>query len=325
MKSATHRLTVTCGLTIFAFSGRIVCGQTDSLLRFNWQAGRRYVMSLETSKQIVIPNLPPDANKGEENEKRQFSIVALKKAQQPGCELNVECLSTKYDKGGDGSFSFDSRNDPKKDAGIPIAAMFTGIKLHYLLDADQKVLRVNGTDELVRKILDHNPSLKNDLSTPFVTRAQFGTNTLSELLQEFMVVGLPRKNLKVGDRWTCRTEHSSDATIVEIQFTFAALEEHLDHHCARIGIDGDIKGSSNRGDLPAGWPADFPLPKVHGHINGNLWLDTNLAMLIERTTVEERQTTIEMPTGNTGKDTSSPMTVNEKRTVTSKLIKIEDN
>jgi ABC-type phosphate transport system auxiliary subunit len=52
-------------------------------------------------------------------------------------------------------------------------------------------------------------------------------------------------------------------------------------------------------------------------------LDKKLDMLVERTTVEEVQTEIEVPTAD-GKERSMPMTSNEKNTVTTKLIKVED-
>jgi len=170
---------------------------------------------------------------------------------------------------------------------------------------------VDGTEELAGKMLAHDPDLKDDLSTPYLKEGNFGTNALTELLQEIMVAGLPGKNLKVGDQWTYRTEHRTDLTVIELKFTYAGLEKHLGHDCARIEIDGNVTSSTNRGDLPP----EMPIPKVHGQVTGSLWLDIKLEMLVERTTVEERQTVMQAP---------GPMTFSEKRTVTTKLIKVED-
>jgi len=316
-------VTFILGFLVFAFSIRVVCAAEGSLLGFRWQAGKRYVMSLETSKGLSIKNLPPEADHAVEHEKREFSIVAGESGQTKGFELAVECLSIKYGLNGDISYTLDSSTDPKKDAGIPIAAdkrAFLGTKLKYVLAPDLKVVQVTGTDELVKKMLVHDPDLKGDTSTPFLTEAQLGTNALTELLQELIVAGLPGKYLNVGDHWTYRTEQRKESAVVEFKFTFAASERHLGHDCARIEIDGDIKSSSNRGNLPS----EIPLPKVHGQVKGNLWLDKKLDMLVERTTVEEIQTEIEMPTAD-GKERSMPMTSNEKYTVTTKLIKVEDN
>ena len=316
-----------CGLVLFAFPDRLVCAEQESLLRFNWQAGKRYTVSLETSKQSVMENLPPGANKGGENERRVFAISVLKAGQKEGHELVVECLSTKLEIleiNGESAYSFDSTTDPKKDVGIPIAAMsraFIGTKIKYLLDSGDKVLRVEGTDELARKMVAHDPGLERDTSTPFLTEAKFGTNALTELLQELMVVGLPKKNLKVGDQWTYPAEHKVELTVIESKFTFAGLEKHLERDCARIGIEGEVKSNSDRGKLPPG----IPIPKVHGQIKGNLWLDTTLEMLVERTTVEETTTATDMPVVH-GKD-GQTMTIkmNQTKTVTCRLIKVEDN
>ena len=315
-----------CGLIFFAFPDRLVCAEQESLLRFNWQAGKRYTMSLETSKQLVMENLAPGANKSGENEKREFAVSVLKAGPKEGCELVMECLSTttKSESNGKVAYSFDSTTDPKKDVGIPIAAMsraFIGTKIKYLLDSDCKVLRVDGTDELVSKMVAHDPGLKGDTSTPFLKEAKFGTNALIELLQELMVVGLPKKNLKVGDQWTYPTEHKVELAVVESKFSFASLENHLGRDCARIGIDGAIKSSSDRGTLPPG----IPMPKVQGQIKGNLWLDTKLEMLVERVTVEETTTAMDMPAVHGKEGETFAIKANQKKTVTYRLLKVEDN
>ena len=313
------------GLILFALSAQLVSAEPESLLQFRWQGGKRYTMSLETSKQLVMENLPPSANKGAVNEKREFTITVLKASPKQGCELVLECLSTRFETKGDAAYSFNSSTDPAKDVGIPYAAekrAFIGTKITYVLDAEDKVLRVDGTDELVRKMLAHDPSLKNDLSTPFLTQAKFGTNALTELLQQFTVGALPKNNTKVGEQWTNLTEQQAELTVVESKFTLAGRETHLGHDCVKIGITGDIKNGTSRGDL---LPSGIPIPKVQGQIKGSLWLDTKLEMVVERTTVEETKTVFDMPKVHAKEGETMSMSMSQKKTVTVRLIKVEDN
>ena len=264
------------GCLLLAWLNPAAGAEGESALRFHWQASKRYTVSLETSKQLVMEmeNLPPGANKSGANEKREFTVSVLKAGPKEGCELVMECLSTttKSESNGKVAYSFDSTTDPKMDVGIPVAAMsraFIGTKIKYLLGSDYKVLRVDGTDELVSKMVAHDPGLKGDTSTPFLTEAKFGTDALTELLQELMVVGLPKQRLKAGDQWTYPTEHKNELTVGESKFTFAGLEKHLGRDCAKIGIDGAIKSSSDRGKFPP----RIRIPKVHGQIKGNLsWI-----------------------------------------------------
>jgi hypothetical protein len=97
----------------------MVCAEDGPALRYDWQTGKRYVMSVETSKQMVASNLPSEANHGGETEKREFSFVSRKRGQQAGCELEAECLSVKYDMSGDSSYSLDSSTDQKKMPEFP--------------------------------------------------------------------------------------------------------------------------------------------------------------------------------------------------------------
>lgn len=320
-----------CGLILFGLPSHLVGAEGEAELRFNWQAGKRYTMSLATSNETImemsVENVPPMSQKTVFDEKNEFTISVLKAAPKEGYELVVECLSTKLtdvkfkDESVFSTYAFDSTTDPKRDVGIPIAAWnraFIGTKIKYLLSSDFHVLRVDGTDELASKMMAHDPSLKKDIGSPMLVEARFGTNALEELLQNLMVVGMPKKNLKVGDQWTNLKENKKQLTVIESKFTFAGLENHLSRDCTHIVIEGGIKSSSDRGKLPPG----IAIPETQGHIKGNLWLDTRLEMLVERTTVEETVMAWDMPVH--GGETV-PTKINQRKTVTCRLIKVEDN
>jgi hypothetical protein len=321
-----------CVLILLGLPNRLVCAEGEAELRFNWQVGKRYTMSLLTSNhnvlQTFVPDVPTILEKTVFDEKSDFTISVLKAAPKKGCELVVEYLSTKltevkYKNGSVvGTNAFDSTADPKKDVGIPVAAWnraFIGTKIKYLLDSDYHVLHVDGIDELSSKMMAHAPSLKKDISTPIMAEARFGTNALEELLQKLMVVGMPKKYLKAGDQWTYRTESNRGLTVIESQFTFAGLENHLSRDCAHVVIEGQIKSSSDRGKLPPG----MAIPKVQGQVKGNLWLDTRLEIIVERTIMEESVTVWDMPLLHG--DETVPTKRNQKKTVTCRLIKVEDN
>lgn len=326
-KPTAERLSIVtacfCVLILFTLPNRLVSAERQSLLQFNWQAGKRYTVALETSKKLVLENLPPGANKSGENEKSVFTISVLKAGPRENCELVVECLSTKSELNGESTYSFDSTTDPKKDVGIPIAALkraLIGTKIKYLLDSEYRVLHVDGTDELLSKMIAHDPALRGDTSTPFLTEAKFGTNALGDLLQEFMVLGLPKKTLKVGDQWSDATQHRTEQTVAESRFTFAGLERHLNRDCVRIEIDGKIENSA-KVKVPSG----TPIPSIHGRVKGNLWLDTKLEMLVERTIVEDTTTAMKMPVVHGEEGETVPMTMKQQKTVVCRLMKVEDN
>jgi hypothetical protein len=317
-----------CGLILWALPSRLVCAEGEAELRFNWQAGKRYTMSLATSNQMVMEvamdNVPPIPQKAVADEKREFTISVLKASPKEGYELVVEGLSTKLEHNGGAkhnTYSFDTTTDPKKDVGVPLAAWnraFIGTKIKYQVDSDFKVLHVEGKEELVGKAMAHGPALKKDTGTPLLIESQYGTNALVDLLQKLMVVGLPKNSLKVGDQWTYSREDKRERSVVESKFTFAGLENHLGRHCARIGIEAQIKSSSDQGMLAPG----IPYPKVHGQVKGDLWLDMKIEMVVERTLVEETETAMDMPLEVGG---TAPMKINQRKTVTCKLIKVEDN
>ena len=247
-------------------------GQSE--MKINWMVGKKYVMHMELNQSTEPASPNPQQPKSEVNLAQDFDISPLKNLDDGGRQLELEFENEAIDvsRGGNKILSFDSAQNPAQDANNPIGPMMRlmiGTHLQYFIDANSKVKKVEGVDELMNRISGGKPQQEA------MFKQIFGEGSL----EQYATIGewLPNRTVNVGESWSKKKDVTSSAgtLTVDMNFVFKNWEQHGDHKCAHIEETGDIstKTISN---------ASGVVIKIeNGKISGDVWFDPELGMIVE--------------------------------------------
>jgi hypothetical protein len=245
-------------------------------MRIKWTVGKKYVMRMEfnQSTETTLPN-QPQPMKAEVNVAQDFDISALKELDNDGWELELEFVDETMDvsQGGNKVLSFDSAQSSEQDTNNPVAPilrLMIGARLQYFTDADGKVQKIEGLDELMNRLA---ATAKPQQQTMF--KQMFSENTL----KQYASFGdeMPNRIINIGESWSSKKDVTSAIGVVtvDMKYTFKNWEQHGDRKCAHIEAVGDIstKSISN---------ASGAVVEIeNGKIAGDIWFDPELGMIVE--------------------------------------------
>src|SRR5262249_22507302 len=126
-------------------------------LKLKWPVGNKYTyrMDIAQNSDIKIAQMP-NPIKQEVTMGMVNSMTVLKETENGGRQIEFQFLAQEMDmKMGEQSLSFDSKGESANDAQNPIAGplrKLIGSKLKYLVDAAGKVEKIEGADELIKKL-----------------------------------------------------------------------------------------------------------------------------------------------------------------------------
>ena len=245
-------------------------------MQMKWQAGKRYVMHME-STQTSEATPPNQSNPVKQVQKmtQDYNVSLVRKLDNGGWQLQLEfeSLAMEVSDGGRKVFSADSNQDPAQDAKNPVGARLrkmVGARLQYFINANGKVEKMEGYQELVNRVAGENPKEQAAF------KDLFGENSL----KQYGSIGedtTPRRTVKLGDGWPIRLEVPDDnGTLnVDLKCTFKSWEQHADHKCMRINITGAFSPQT------APNTADLPAKIIKGELSGDAWFDPELGMIVE--------------------------------------------
>lgn len=257
-------------------------------MRFKWVVGKKYttrVVLTEISE--TSGSQLPQPMRGDTKEVQDYAVSTLKEREGGGKELELEFLSQKVStKMGDREvLSFDSTADAKDDAAKPGAASMrkmVGAKIKFLTDAKGRVEKVEGVDELLKRMTaDASPELQQ------MFKGMVNEDILKQRVDSQY---MPEKPLKIGDVWPVKTEMNlpiMGTLITNIKFTFTGWEQHENHKCAVVTFDGDI--TSKPGATQA---SPMVMTVEGGKISGKSWFDPEIGMGVG--TLEDNNMTLKM-------------------------------
>jgi outer membrane murein-binding lipoprotein Lpp len=252
-------------------------------LKIKWTAGKKYAMRMELNQgtETKVPNLP-DPVKQAVKLAQDFNFSALKALDNGGWELELEFENETMDvlQGGRSVLSFDSMQSQAQDSNNPVAPILRamiGARIQYFTDADGKVQKVGGVDDLTKRIA---AAAKPQQQAMF--QQMFSEDTLKQYGS--FSDALPNRLVNVGESWSVKKDVASaiGTLTVDMKYTFKNWEQHGDRRCAHIEDTGDISSKSVSAAMTG---AAVQIEK--GETSGDVWFDPELGMIVDVNTDQD--------------------------------------
>jgi hypothetical protein len=246
-------------------------------MKIKWAIGKKYdqqiVMTQKTRTTVPGMSEPMEQNM---NMTEDISLTAAKARPSGGAELELKFTNIKMEMKMSGqTMGFDSRQDPKADAGNPAAPMFrkmVGAHVGYLTGADGKVEKVVDYQGFIDQISSGSPE------AGAMIKSMFSEDTLKQMGMSSQ--GLPSKPVRVGESWPFHQEITIGmlgVMVVDMKIKFKGWEEHAGHHCAVLTSTGDVKNRPDNG------PAAMKIQIEKGTTEGTTWFAPDLGNVVDCT------------------------------------------
>ncbi|HWN96262.1 MAG TPA: DUF6263 family protein [Methylomirabilota bacterium] len=280
-----------------------------------WQAGQRYVMRMESAQTMEMPDFA--AGRGaqadgktatvENNFAQEYSF-SVTNAPDGNQGLEMEILAIELQAGrGNQMINYDSRNTVAREGG-PFADAFdqvVGGKLWCLVSPENKVLKVEGVDELFARAeapppADAQPAGRraaNRGAATGVLRGMYNEEVIKQMIE--FSSGMP-KTLRIGESWTINREMPQPVVgtlLLSVTNTFRGWQEHDGKKCARVEFAGTI--STKEGDAGDGGAGMASVTIHDGVIKGHYWYSPDILIPVE-TSIEQNYTVNASGAGNAG-------------------------
>jgi hypothetical protein len=250
-------------------------------LKINWPVGGRVAVRMEIviASETLVPSSPnPIAQDTTLNQ--EFGITVLKERPEGGRELELQfgAMDLSVMMGGKEVLGFDSRGDAAGDAANPTAAALralVGAKLKYVLDATNRVERMEGAQELAERV-------RSSAGGPAQSAiaAMFGEESFKRMVD--FGAGFPARPVKPGDSWPIQRDIALGGMgtgVLDLTYTFKGWEQHEKRECARLDYAGTLNSKPDVGGTGAAMGMKM---SVHdGKISGQTWYDADLELPVE--------------------------------------------
>jgi hypothetical protein len=246
-------------------------------MKIKWVVGKKYAMRMEFTQgtETKVPN-QSEPVKQEVKMTQDFNLSALKQLDNGGWELQLQFENQTMDvaQGGHSVLSFDSNENPAQETNNPIAPVLRamiGAKLQYFTDAVGKVEKMDGADDLMKRIAATGKPQQ---------RAMFQQMFSEDTLKRYgsFSDAMPNRSVNVGDSWSTKNDIVSTigTLTIDMKYTFKDWEQHGDRQCAHIEAAGDI---SSKSVSAANVGAAVEIEK--GKVSGEMWFDPELGMIVD--------------------------------------------
>jgi hypothetical protein len=206
---------------------------------------------------------------------QDFNISAPKELPEGGWQLELEFENEALDESqaGRNILSFDSAQSRAVDARNPLTILgaLIGARLEYFTDAEGKVQRVEGMNQLTNHIAAVGTRAQRQ-----VFNELFGGD---QLMKDYLSSGdwLPNRAMKAGESWSVKHDQANLIGIltVSMKFTFKNWEQHGDRRCARVVGTGTVSSKSVS-------TASGAMVKIEkGTISEEFWFDPEPGMIVD--------------------------------------------
>jgi hypothetical protein len=270
-----------------------------------WKPGQRYVMRMESAQTMEMPAFA--AGRGRQSDGKPVSIennfsqeysFAVTNAADGNHGMEMEILAIEIQAGGGGqTINYDSRNTVAREGG-PIGEAFDkmiGGKIQVLVSPDNKVLKVEGMEDLFARVNAPDPAGTQPAGRRPANRA-VATGMLRGMYNEELIkqmiefsAGMP-ETVRVGQSWPVNREVPQPmigTLILNMTNTFRGWQEHEGKKRARVEFVGTIAskedGTADKGAVPVS------ISILGGTLAGHYWFAQELSMPVE-TAIEQNYT-----------------------------------
>jgi Family of unknown function (DUF6263) len=248
-------------------------------LKIKWQTGKQFdmQMNLNQASDIAVPNQPIHQ---ELKLSQSLQYSPLKELDNGGHEVKLEFQSQNmnFTQNGQQLVSYDSSdntadetNRTTKAVAAVVQAML-GTPLVYTIAADGTVEKIDGIDDMMRRITTAMPDQQQRMQL----QQMFDEDTLKRYGE--LARGLPDHPVSPGDTWTSSQDINNQTGVmtVDTSYTFKGMEQHNGHNCAHLLITGDIKTKT-----ASAAQTGVMVTVKKGTINGDSWFDPELGMFVD--------------------------------------------
>ena len=245
-------------------------------MKIKWTVGRTYPMRLELSQSTKtdVPNQPQPVVQ-EVKLTQGFDFSALKQLDNGGYQLELKFgnETMNVSQGGNTVVSFDSTQSQAQEADNPVTPVLRamiGARIEYFTDANGKVERMEGVNELAQRVAATG---KPQAQATF--QQMFSADTLKRYGS--FADAMPGHPVSVGDSWPFQEEVSTAIGVlkVDMKYTFKNWEQFRGRQCAHVNAEGNI--STKTISTANGMAVQIEKSRI----TGEFWYDPSLGMMVE--------------------------------------------
>jgi len=264
-------------------------------LKWKWPpVGERVVLDMETKRngEYLNPG-QTDPLKEDLTQEKKYGLTVLKATPGGGHEVELEFLSIRdrITLGGKRLLDYDSTKDSPGQNPNALADLYgrvVGSKIRYFLNASNEVERMEGVDELEKRLSSGASADASEFS-----RIQFGEDYLKQMMNGLHRC-LPPKAVQPGDTWPFQMEVAMSplgTVSMDYTVTFQSWEQHWNRNCARLEFQSAVKTKPDPNSNQAG----TSVSSFEGTISGVAWFDPELGMIIETAANNDMKMVINRP------------------------------
>ena len=263
-----------------------------------WSPGQRYVMRMESAQTMQMPNAmmgrgaaPGGTSRMENNFAQEYALTVTNAAEtNRGVEMEILAIELQNVVGEQQQINYDSRNKVARDAG-PMTESFDrviGGRIHYLVSAENKVLKVEGLKELFERIEGPaEPGADPAQARRARMMAGAGAGLLrgmynEEVLKQMIEFSAPPPHaVHIGESWPFSREVPSPTIgkmMLSMTNTLRGWQEHDGKKCARVEFAGTL---SSVGEGTSGGALPMRMSLQGGSLTGHSWFSPDVGMTIE--------------------------------------------
>ena len=277
-----------------------------------WKPNHRHTLRFEMSQHSEFPafgrpgKMTNDTTIGQEY---ALTVTNASEAGQRGLELEFLALEVQTTIG-ETEIYYDSANKVLNTGDNPLAQTLSNLiggKIHYLLGADNAVLKLEGTQALFDR-LDKagnagRPNRQGGMAVGagFMLRRVFSDDYFKQIVE---LSGLPSQAVRVGDKWPVKRVVNGGLVgnlLLETENTFKGWQTHESRKCARIEFAGTMKATGTNSLLGAMGRLDIENGKVHG----TSWVDSSLNLPVDTVIDEDMDFKITLAWGGPNRGTNT--------------------
>jgi hypothetical protein len=274
-------------------------------LKLKWTVGSRIEQRMDVvqNSEIFIPRMPKPM-KQEMTMGQEFALSVLKERPGGGYELELEFLGNQMMvmMGERTVVNFDSQGESTDDNN-PLAATFrkmVGARIKYLLDASNKVEKVEGLHDFRKRITTGAPN-----EAVAIFNSTFTEDYFKQMVN--YAQNLPPKAVSIGDSWPVQIEMvlgPLGTMVVDLKYTFKGWDKREKRNCALLEYAGTINTKPGRGAGPLGMSISIE----DGKSAGKSWFDPAAGLFVDSAIKQSMRMLMIMPDMAGGKTNATPRT-----------------
>jgi len=304
-------------------------------LKPTWPAGKRYVMRMESDQSTEMPNMqasrdgqPQKATMRIENKFAQEYALVATNAAGGNRGLEMEILAVELETGtGNQMMNYNSRNNKVAPTGGAMGEaldQLIGGKIRYLLTPENKVLQVEGIDELIQRM--EVPAAGNAGGGRGRTAARAMAQSIfnEEVLKQMVeFAGMPSRAVRIGESWTDAREikvPTIGALVMTTTNTLRGWQERDGRKCARVDFTGTVSSKTDDTTNAIG----IQMQMESGTIAGQYWFAPEVGLATDTEVDQNYKVRIAgMPqAGRNADNTFKDMNLSVQQHVAVKLLEI---